>query len=408
MSIIKLRCTDQVLTFENTPVIASGGLEEDFIEFDFCSQWDGFERTAVFWRTEDEVYHVMLDENNSCHVPPEVTADDGTIFFGVFGVDPAGRQRTTEVLTYRIVKGAITTGTKPSEPTPDIYTQLIAKYDQMVDIAVDTRAKEQAFENAMTQRQVAFEQAINADQGAFKEATNEAMAKFEQEIRMSVSEGMIPDGTVTEKKLDTNLRFRIETVEVAADDATALAMAANSAATTAKDAAELAQRTAGGAQNLADEAKDLAYGAVQASFEAVEALETRARIETGSYVGTGGYGEGAARKLTFNFTPKLVIVMPGTGGSDYFNPYGTIGMIQEIVFPMVLVRGVTKMTNHGNWAAGYNTSTSSMEQTIEWGENYVQWYSQYKYTYAGETMYAGSAAVQRNISGVTYHYIAFG
>lgn len=132
MSIIKVTCTDQVLTFDNTPVIASGGLEEDFVQFSFCGQWDGFERTAVFWRSEAEAYHVLLDEEDSCQVPPEVTADEGTIYFGVFGVDPAGRQRTSEVLTYRIVKGAITTGTKPSEPTPDIYTQLLEQYASIV------------------------------------------------------------------------------------------------------------------------------------------------------------------------------------------------------------------------------------------------------------------------------------
>lgn len=223
MSTIKLRCTDQVLTFENTPVIASGGLEEDFIEFDFCSQWDGFERTAVFWRTEAEVYHVILDENDSCQVPPEVTADDGTIFFGVFGVDPAGRQRTTEVLTYLIVKGAITTGTKPSEPTPDIYTQLIAKYDEMLAIAEDTRAKEQTFEEATTQRQDAFEEAMTQRQAAHEEAVTQQQAKFETtvetdqadfekamtdrqadheaQILSMVTEIQIPDKTITAEKL---------------------------------------------------------------------------------------------------------------------------------------------------------------------------------------------------------------
>lgn len=132
MSIIKVKCTDQVLTFENTPVIASGGLEEDFIQFSFCRQWDGYARTAVFWRNENDPYHVVLDEEDSGQVPPEVTADEGVIYFGVVGVDADGRQRTSEVLTYRIVKGAITTGTKPSEPTQDIYTQLLANYAEVL------------------------------------------------------------------------------------------------------------------------------------------------------------------------------------------------------------------------------------------------------------------------------------
>lgn len=134
MTIIRVRCTDQVLTFENTPVIASGGLGEDFIAFTFCSKWDGLEKTAVFWKSEAEAYHNLLDADNSCPIPPEVLTDEGVIYFGVFGVDPAGKQRTSEVLSYRIVKGAITEGTAPSDPTPDIYTQLLTQYASIVSM----------------------------------------------------------------------------------------------------------------------------------------------------------------------------------------------------------------------------------------------------------------------------------
>lgn len=132
MSIIKVKCQDQTLSFLNTPLIASGGLGEDFMQFEFCSKWDGLERTAVFWRNEKDAYHVLLDDQDLCEIPPEVLQDGGLIYFGAFGVDAAGKQRTTEVLTYRIEQGAITTGTKPSDPTPDIYTQLLEQYAAIV------------------------------------------------------------------------------------------------------------------------------------------------------------------------------------------------------------------------------------------------------------------------------------
>lgn len=212
MSIIKVNCVDQTLVFENTPVIASGGLEENFVQFSFCSQWDGFTKTAVFWRSESEVFHNLLDEENSCQVAPEVTASDGIIYFGVFGVDSAGRQRTSEVLTYRIVKGAITEGTVPSDPTPDIYTQLLTKYQEMVEIAEDTREKEQAFEQAMTAAQQAFERAmaqrqtqheadVDADQEAFEAAMNAAYDVYKQEIRAMIEAGLLPDDSITTEKL---------------------------------------------------------------------------------------------------------------------------------------------------------------------------------------------------------------
>lgn len=204
-TIIKLRCLDQVLTFESTPVIASGGLEEDFIQVEFCSKWDGMIRTAVFWRSEKDVYHVMLDENDTCAIPKEVLTDDGTLYFGLFGVSADGRQRTSEAMRYTIQKGAITSGTKPPDPTPDIYTDLIAKYNEMIAIAADTRAKEQAFEAAMTAAQQAFEQAlteaVNKDQAAFEQAMTAAQSTFEQHIQQMIADGLLPDDSVTTVKL---------------------------------------------------------------------------------------------------------------------------------------------------------------------------------------------------------------
>ena len=132
-TIIKLRCIDQVLTLEDTPLIASGGVQEDFISVEFCSKWAGLTKTAVFWRSEDEPYHVLLDKNDTCVIPPEVLTEEGRFYFGLFGVSSDGKQRTSEVMRYTVSKGAITSGTKPSDPTPDIYTQILAKYQDVLE-----------------------------------------------------------------------------------------------------------------------------------------------------------------------------------------------------------------------------------------------------------------------------------
>ena len=212
MSVIKVRCTDQVLAYENTPVIASGGLDENFIAFSFCSQWDGFDRTAVFWRSEDEAYHCLLDESDTCQVPPEVTMEDGIIWLGAFGVDVTGRQRTSEVLSYRIVKGAITVNTKPSDPTPDIYTQILAEMIQVRELAEATKAAEEAFEQAMTRQQSAFEtsmgnahaehvKAVSDQQAQHVADVEDARLAYEQSIQDQIAAGLVPDGSVTTPKL---------------------------------------------------------------------------------------------------------------------------------------------------------------------------------------------------------------
>lgn len=133
MSIIKVNCVDQTLVFENTPVIASGGLREDFVAFSFCPLWAGYYKTAVFWRDVTTAYHMALDETNSCEIPPEVLAKEGIIHFGVFGVNNAGDRRTSNVLHYNIELGAITEGTQPSDPTPELYDQLLAAVASLGD-----------------------------------------------------------------------------------------------------------------------------------------------------------------------------------------------------------------------------------------------------------------------------------
>jgi len=128
MSQLKARCIDQVLTFENTPVITSGNVNYDSIMFDFCSAWDGFTKTAIFYRSEDEVFYQLLDEANTCIIPNEVLKEKGDVYIGVFGVS-GETTITSQVLKYKVTRGAITEDLKPSDPTPDIYLQLISGYN---------------------------------------------------------------------------------------------------------------------------------------------------------------------------------------------------------------------------------------------------------------------------------------
>ena len=154
-TIITMRCIDQVLAFESTPVIASGGLEEDTLQVSFCSKWDGMTKTAVFWRTESEAYHVLLDSSDTCTVPREVLADEGVFYFGIFGVSKDGRQRTTEAVRYTVAQGAITSGTQPSDPTPDVYTQMLARYAEVLSEAVAAASAAKTSASAATTAQKA-------------------------------------------------------------------------------------------------------------------------------------------------------------------------------------------------------------------------------------------------------------
>lgn len=124
-TLIRVSCIDQRLVVVSPPVIASGGRNEDMVEFEFCPLWAGFSKTAVFYRDAADPYHAVVTDDK-CIIPWEVLQTDGFVYFGVFGVK-GDITRTSEVIRYRVTAGAITEGTKPSDPTPDIYEQLLGK-----------------------------------------------------------------------------------------------------------------------------------------------------------------------------------------------------------------------------------------------------------------------------------------
>lgn len=123
MSVIKVSCIDQVMTLTNTPVIASGGVNENYIEFSFCSQWDGFAKVCAFYQQPGVFYHSLLDSADRCVIPAEVCAAPGPMHFGVVGVKD-DVTRTSEVIKYKLVEGVMT---EITDPTEDVYQQILAE-----------------------------------------------------------------------------------------------------------------------------------------------------------------------------------------------------------------------------------------------------------------------------------------
>lgn len=104
------------------------------------------------------------------------------------------------------------------------------------------------------------------------------------------------------------------------------------------------------------------------------ARDTPVKNQTGSYVGTGTYGEENALSLTFDFEPKLLIIL-----SD--------------------------ITSYCDWFAtatmNYSAGSGGADSIVNWNGNTVSWYND------GGTS-ATYAKRARNYSGATYHYIAIG
>ena len=98
------------------------------------------------------------------------------------------------------------------------------------------------------------------------------------------------------------------------------------------------------------------------------------KIETGSYVGTGTYGQSNPNTLTFPFEPKVVFVCQHGEAS------GTL-------IPMMNPNTISIGIRHG--ISGY------VSLTVSWGDKSVSWY--------GESHYN-----QFNYNGYQYDYVAIG
>ena len=136
---LELNCKNQSLEWVISPEeVCAGNVNIDSVKFNFCELWNGFTKTAVFHRENAGItIHVLLDEADTCKIPPEITETEGLVYIGVFGdmsTDTEYLRRTTEPMAWYLKDGIAVDGV-PSEATPDIYAQIIALCNEAVESA---------------------------------------------------------------------------------------------------------------------------------------------------------------------------------------------------------------------------------------------------------------------------------
>ena len=114
------------------------------------------------------------------------------------------------------------------------------------------------------------------------------------------------------------------------------------------------------------------------------ALASRARIQTGSYVGTGTYGSSNPCSLTFDFSPQLFILFGKANSNANYRDM------------IIAIKGGTQLaftiSSGSNPAAAEG---SNVGLTFSWGSSTLNWY-------------ATNLNYQLNASGVTYNWLAAG
>ena len=151
---------ERELRLTSIPMMPSGSRNHLRIRITFDSEWDGATKTLVAYRDLARPYHAPLGLDGMALIPHEVLAEQGVVYLGVFGV--AGDQRiTSTIVRYGVNEGALTDGLQPSDPTPEMWDQLISAVTEV----------RQAAESAMRDAQTAAQGAQQSEQAAAGSAT---------------------------------------------------------------------------------------------------------------------------------------------------------------------------------------------------------------------------------------------
>jgi hypothetical protein len=109
-------------------------------------------------------------------------------------------------------------------------------------------------------------------------------------------------------------------------------------------------------------------------------LPSPAKVQSGSYVGTGTYGSNNKCRLELNFQPKIVEIYDY---SDVSTKYDRITLVYDADKAIALHTGFAP------------SGTSYYDNTVTWGDKWVEWY-------------ADTASRQLNSSNTTYRWVAIG
>ena len=115
----------QRFTLDNK--VVATGMNVGQIQFTFSSDWNDYQKTAVFFKDTAKIYRTKVNDNGIAKIPPEAIQDKGICYIGVFGAY-GENVITSEVIGYYFRLGAISKDLIASDPTPDIYDQLIGQY----------------------------------------------------------------------------------------------------------------------------------------------------------------------------------------------------------------------------------------------------------------------------------------
>ena len=154
MTIVRIIALDQVLSFDGAPKLSSGDQNSVELQVEFSPEWKGYSKTAVFYTYSDPTVYEMVLTDGKCMIPHEVLEKQGMLYIGVRGLNAdTNAVKTSNLAKCNIAQGAPAgENTSGTEPTPDVYSQILAAYgklDAAISEEVDQRQSDDELEKEM-------------------------------------------------------------------------------------------------------------------------------------------------------------------------------------------------------------------------------------------------------------------
>ena len=114
--------------------------------FDLGDNWDNFDNIGVIWQRGATVRCSVLDDANSCIVPPEIVDRKGRVYVNLVGVNVSEEEILERLTTYKAQALHITAdvnlcGRKSEQVSPSQFEQFIAKVKDEVAVITGMTAE---------------------------------------------------------------------------------------------------------------------------------------------------------------------------------------------------------------------------------------------------------------------------
>ena len=144
----------QIITRTDNEHVVQDSQNYLYAHFDFSEEWTG-QITAVFKGKDGQAYNVLLDNMGQCLVPWEVLTQisfDISVF--------CGDLITANVVRIYTVESGYEIGIEGRIPTPDVYTQIMEKIEEIEEQGVDPEAVERVVDEYLADKDFVTEEDV--------------------------------------------------------------------------------------------------------------------------------------------------------------------------------------------------------------------------------------------------------